>query len=61
MGSGEWQVGREEGLFPQKARKGAAVLTSRTAFGMTMPRGTQDPTFADSEWDTQEKKTQELA
>ncbi len=26
----------EEGFFPQKARKGAAVLTSRTSFGMTV-------------------------
>ncbi len=29
-------AGIEEGFFPQKARKGAAVLTSRTPFGMTV-------------------------
>lgn len=27
--------GIEEGFFPHKARKGAAVLTARTTFGMT--------------------------
>ncbi len=32
---GRQDVWIEEGFFPQKARKGAAVLTSRTPFGMT--------------------------
>ena len=32
---GQFSVVIEEGFFPQKARKGAAVLTTRTSFGMT--------------------------
>ena len=35
-GDGFWVIefGSEEGFFPQRARKGTAVLTARTSFGM---------------------------